>query len=50
MLENEYIKNPDWSREYIKKLSENLGLTECQVYKWRWDYIKKVEPEFFDQA
>lgn len=45
VLENEYAKNPDWSRDYIKKLSENLGLSECQVYKWRWDQVKKQNPE-----
>ena len=45
ILENEYKKNPDWSRDYIKKLSDNLGLSECQVYKWRWDQLKKYNPE-----
>ena len=52
VLENEYLKNPDWSREYIKKLSDELGLSECQVYKWRWDQLKKsgIEeaPEHFN--
>jgi len=37
LLENEYKKNPNWSRDYIKKVSNKLGLRECQVYKWHWD-------------
>eukprot|EP00347_Sterkiella_histriomuscorum_P018737 403344370 len=45
ILENEYAKNPDWTREYIRKLAESLGLSECQVYKWRWDQLKKINPE-----
>ena len=42
MLKNEYSKNPDWSRDIIKKLSQELGLNECQIYKWRWDHLKKA--------
>lgn len=41
ILENEFKKNPDWSREYIRRISEKLGLRECQVYKWHWDQRKK---------
>ena len=37
ILENEYEKNPLWTREYIKNISKQLGLRECQVYKWHWD-------------
>jgi len=29
VLRNEYNKNPDWSRDIIKKLSQELGLSEC---------------------
>jgi hypothetical protein len=28
ILENEYIKNPNWSRDFIKQISEELGLRE----------------------
>jgi hypothetical protein len=45
VLKNEYTKNPDWSRDVIKKLSEELGLSECQIYKWRWDHLKKSGTE-----
>ncbi len=41
ILENEFKKNPDWSRDYIRRISDKLGLRECQVYKWHWDQRKK---------
>lgn len=41
ILENEFLKNPDWSREFIRRISNRLGLRECQVYKWHWDQRKK---------
>lgn len=41
ILENEYAKDPNWSREYIKHISQKLHLRECQVYKWHWDQRKK---------
>ena len=41
LLEIEYKKNPNWSRDYIRKMSNIMGLTECQVYKWHWDQRKK---------
>lgn len=41
MLEIEFKKNNNWTREYIKKISQRLGLRECQVYKWHWDQRKK---------
>ena len=41
ILENEFKKSPDWSREFIRRISEKLGLRECQVYKWHWDQRKK---------
>lgn len=41
ILENEFLKNPNWTRDYIKKVSTKLGLRECQVYKWHWDQFKK---------
>jgi Homeodomain len=41
VLDNEFKKNPDWSREYIRRISTRLGLRECQVYKWHWDQRKK---------
>jgi Homeodomain len=42
ILENEFFKNPDWQREFIRNISHKLGLRECQVYKWHWDQRKKA--------
>lgn len=41
ILENEYLKDPDWDRNFILRISGKLGLTVCQVYKWHWDQRKK---------
>jgi len=45
VLENEYLKFQDWSREYMKYLADKLGLRESQVYKWHWDQKKKEVAE-----
>ena len=37
ILENEYLKNPNWTRKFMRDISRSLGLKECQVYKWHWD-------------
>lgn len=37
ILENEFKKNPNWSKDKIKSLSRIMGLKESQVYKWNWD-------------
>ncbi len=29
ILEEEYKKDPNWSRDYIKRVSNKLGLREC---------------------
>ncbi len=41
ILENEFLKNPNWTRDFIKRFSAKLGLRECQIYKWHWDQFKK---------
>jgi hypothetical protein len=41
MLENEYIKCPDWTRAYMRTLQEKTGLRESQIYKWHWDQKKR---------
>jgi hypothetical protein len=41
VLENEFLKSPDWTREFIRRISQRLQLRECQVYKWHWDQRKK---------
>ncbi len=42
VLENEFKKNTEWQRDFIRNISKKLGLRECQVYKWHWDQRKKV--------
>ncbi|CDW81915.1 UNKNOWN [Stylonychia lemnae] len=37
ILENEFKKNPNWSKDKIKQLSTIMRLKESQVYKWNWD-------------
>ena len=37
VLENEFKKSPNWSKELMKTLSQELELKESQVYKWNWD-------------
>lgn len=43
VLKAEYLKNKEWSKELITKISEMTGLTESQIYKWNWDQKKKDE-------
>jgi hypothetical protein len=37
ILENEFSKEPQWSKEKMKKLAKLLNLKDSQVYKWNWD-------------
>lgn len=37
VLENEFSKDPHWTKDKMRKLAEALGLKESQVYKWNWD-------------
>ena len=40
----EYKRDPNWTKETCKRVSQNTGLTESQVYKWGWDQKnKKIE-------
>ena len=41
ILHSEFEKCPNWSRAFVKKISQRLGLRECQVYKWHWDMLRK---------
>ena len=45
ILEIEYQKNQNWSREFTKLLAHKIGLSICQVYKWNWDQKKKDNSE-----
>ena len=37
ILENEFIKEREWSKDKIIKLSKLVGLSQGQIYKWNWD-------------
>jgi Homeodomain len=41
LLENEYLKNPNWTRAYMKVLTTKIGLSQGQIYKWHWDQKKR---------
>lgn len=36
-LQQEYLKDPNWTKETCIRVSKMTGLTESQVYKWGWD-------------
>jgi hypothetical protein len=37
ILQNEYSKNNNWTRSFMKELAQKIGLKPSQVYKWNWD-------------
>lgn len=42
-LKREFRENPNWGKRKVNELSRELNLTEPQVYKWAWDYKKKIQ-------
>lgn len=42
VLKREYNSNPVWTKETYTELASTTGLSEAQVYKWSWDYRKKL--------
>jgi hypothetical protein len=42
ILKEEYTRNPHWTKLKITALSYDTGLSESQIYKWSWDYRKKL--------
>ena len=43
ILIEEYAQNTKWTKEKVVSLAEKTGLSEAQVYKWSWDYKKKLK-------
>jgi hypothetical protein len=41
ILENEFLKDPNWSYQKKVDLAIALGFTFAQVSKWNWDMRKK---------
>ena len=45
LLNQEYIKNPNWSSSQIHEFAGRLGLSKTKVYKWNWDRRNKTRRE-----
>ena len=43
ILIDEYDQNKIWTKEIVVSLAEKTGLSEAQIYKWGWDYKKKLK-------
>jgi hypothetical protein len=42
VLEYEFARDADWTKERLFDLSKLTGLSEGQIYKWGWDQKKKL--------
>ena len=42
ILEHEFSKNPNWSKNYIKVIAQKTGIDARKVYKWNWDKKKLI--------
>jgi hypothetical protein len=42
ILEYEFARDPEWTKERLFELSKLTGLSEGQIYKWGWDQKKKL--------
>lgn len=49
-LIQEFHTNPRWERHQVAELARRTGLTEAQVYKWGWDYRKKIKENAIDHT
>ena len=45
VLKEEFYRNSSWTKEQVQYLSRKTGLSEAQVYKWGWDFRKKLKLE-----
>lgn len=45
VLIEEYNRSSIWTKEQVVFLAEKTGLSEAQVYKWGWDYKKKLRKQ-----
>ena len=42
----EFKKDQSWSPAKMHRLAKQTGLSYAQVYKWRWDKVKTLNPLF----
>ncbi|CAG9333119.1 unnamed protein product [Blepharisma stoltei] len=45
ILKAHFDMNTNWTKEQVVELAKQAGLSEAQVYKWGWDYKKKLRLE-----
>jgi len=45
-LIGEFTKNPQLTRERKKEMAAQTNLTPHQIYKWWWDYHKRIGTNF----
>jgi formylmethanofuran dehydrogenase subunit B len=45
ILIEEYNRNSTWTKDQVVYLAKKSGLSEAQVYKWGWDYKKKLRKQ-----
>jgi hypothetical protein len=43
VLRTEFETDSQWTKDRITALAEKTGLSEGQIYKWSWDYRKKLK-------
>ena len=46
LLEQEFEKNPNWTKAQMKSLAQKLNLKLGQIYKWNWDRKMSLEKYF----
>ena len=44
-LISQFTENPNWDKDQVHYISSKTGLSELQVYKWGWDYRKKISED-----
>lgn len=42
------MKTSDWSPEFMASLAKKLGLSKNQVYKWSWDFRRKLKAKQYE--
>jgi uncharacterized protein YjcR len=46
LLDEEFDRNPNWSKAKMSEIANKLGLKDSQVYKWHWDRSQTVHKRF----
>jgi len=47
ILQQEFIRDPNWSQEKVIALASRLKIPKSKVYKWNWDQKNKARDAFF---